>query len=376
MRIEKIETFVLSHELDQSFYFSQFQYDRRTVCLVKVTLDDGLFGWGEGYGPAGVVKAGIEFFSPLILGQDPLHTENLWQAMYRRSVDHARRGVLLSSISALDIALWDLKGKVLNQPVSVLLGGCRRESVLAYATGMYFTETDNLSRELASEAASYAEEGFRAMKMKVGLGREVDLANVSAVRQAIGDEIDLMIDANHAFTVSEAGRLAEGIAPLGIRWFEEPVSPEDYAGYHELRQKTSIPIAGGECEYLRSGFLTLFQNRCVDVAQPDPCAAGGITETKKISSLAQTFGVDFAPHCWGSCIALATSLHLLSNWSPVPGRLLEIEPVLEFDRTRNRFREEMGSLSTRLEEGRLKVPDGPGLGLEIDENFVRRFREE
>ena len=374
MRIEKIECFVLSHELDESFFFSQFRYDRRTICLVKVTLDDGTHGWGEGYGPAHVVRAGIEFLTPLLIGKDPLQQEILWNDMHRRSLDYARRGVLLSSLSAIDIALWDIKGKILKQPVSVLLGGRRRESVLAYATGMYFRETADLPRDLAKEAAGYADDGFRAMKMKVGLGIVSDVANVNAVRDAIGARIDLMVDANHAFNVREAVELASEIAPLRIRWFEEPISPEDYAGYREIRERTTIPIAGGECEHLRAGFLTLFQHRSVDIAQPDPCAAGGITETKKIASLAQTFGFDFTPHCWGSCVALATGLQLISNWQPAPGRMHDPEPILEFDRTQNRFREELGSISTKLHDGRLEVPSGPGLGLEIDEDLAKRFR--
>jgi D-galactarolactone cycloisomerase len=374
MEVEKVECFVLSHELDSSFYFSQFRYDRRAVCLAKITLDDGRYGWGEGYGPAKVIKAGIDFLSPLILGRSPLEQEKLWQAMYLRSLDHARRGVLLSAVSALDIALWDVKGKILGQPISVLLGGRRRESVKAYATGLYFTEVENLPSQLAQEAVGYRDEGFEAVKMKVGLGIEADTENVCAVREALGSDVELMIDANHAFSLTEAVRLAERVEPLKIGWFEEPISPEDYDGYRELRTRTKVPIAGGECEYLRFGFLHLLRNRCVDFAQPDPCAAGGITETKKIADMAHTFGVELAPHCWGTCVALATSLHLLSNWDPVPGRLMQREPVVELDRTQNRFREEMGTISLDLVEGKIAVPNGPGLGIDLDEEMVSRYR--
>ena len=160
---------------------------------------------------------------------------------------------------------------------------------------------------------------------------------------------------------------------FNIAFFEEPLSPEDYEGYHELRQRSPIPIAAGECEYLRHGFLRLFNHRSVDIAQPDPCATGGITETKKIVDLAQTFGVDFAPHCWGSCIAVATSLHLLSNQDPGPGRLFNREPILELDRTQNLFREELGFPKFSLVQGRVQVPDGPGLGIEIDEALLQKY---
>ena len=195
MKISTIEPFVVSHKLEREFYFSQWRYDTRTICLVKITCDDGTFGWGEGYGPAEVVKAGIEFFRPLLIGRSPLETESLWRMMYLRSLDYARRGILLSALSAIDVGLWDLKGRILGQSVSVLLGGRRRRSVRTYATGMYFTETESLSKRLAAEALGYREQGFDAMKMKVGLTVEKDIENVKAVRQAIGSDIDLMIDA-------------------------------------------------------------------------------------------------------------------------------------------------------------------------------------
>jgi D-galactarolactone cycloisomerase len=373
MVIDKIEAFVLSHDLGESFFFSQHDYDTRTVCLTRITLDDGLTGWGEGYGPAFPIKAGIEFLSPLILGGNPLAQEDLWRVMYLRSLDHARSGVMLSALSAIDIALWDLKGKILGQPISVLLGGRKRDAVRCYATGLYFTQSGDLPAKLAEEALSYKQQGFGAMKMKVGLGVNRDVENVCAVRETIGPEVALMVDANHAFSFREALKLAEMLEPLEIGWFEEPLSPEDYEGYRELRRRSRIPIAAGECEYLRHGFLRLFERSCVDIAQPDPCAAGGITETKKIGDLAQTYGVDFAPHCWGSCVAVATSLQLLSNWDPDPGRLFSREPILELDRTENLFREELGSPSFVLEQGHVQVPEGPGLGIEIDEGLLNKY---
>jgi D-galactarolactone cycloisomerase len=372
MVIDKIEAFVLSHKLGESFYFSQHQYDARAICLVRITTDGGLAGWGEGYGPAFPVKAGIEFLGPLVLGGDPLEQEKLWRVMYLRSLDHARSGVMLSALSAIDIALWDLKGKILAQPISILLGGRKRESVRCYATGLYFTQSDDLPAKLAEEAACYQQQGFEAIKMKVGLGVDQDVENVRAVREKIGSEVALMIDANHAFSLPEALELAEILEPLKIGWFEEPLSPENYEGYRELRRRSRIPIAAGECEYLRHGFRRMFESGCVDIAQPDPCAAGGITETKKIGDLAQTYAVEFAPHCWGSCIAVATSLHLLSNWDPEPGRLFNREPILELDRTENRFREELGSPGFNPERGRLQVPQGPGLGIEINEDVLHR----
>ena len=260
MKISRIETYVAEQQLDRPFYFSQFEFQTRQICLVKVVADDGTYGWGEGYGPATVVKAGIEFLAPLVIDEDPLQVETIWSKMHLRSLDYARRGVLVAAISAIDIALWDLRGKLLGQPVSVLLGGRRREQVRVYATGLYFTESDNQVGALVEEAQRYASQGFSAIKMKVGLGVETDLRHVRAVRQAIGRDIELMVDANHAYSLNEALSFARQIEPLGISFFEEPVSPEDYEGYRDLRQQTSIAIAGGECEYLAGRFPSALEH--------------------------------------------------------------------------------------------------------------------
>lgn len=373
MKILKIEPIVLSDKLDESFYFSQWHYSERTICVVKITTENGLVGWGEGYGPASVISSGIEFLSQFVIGKSVLNNEGIWQEMYRRSLDFARRGVLLSALSAIDIALWDLKGKILGQPVSVLLGGRKREVVQAYATGMYFTETDDLPQKLAEEALSYKEKGFKAMKMKVGLTVERDVEHVKRVREAIGSDIRLMVDSNHAYTLNEATRLASKIEKYDISWFEEPLSPEHYDSYAELRKRTSIPISGGECEYLRAGFYQLFKNNSVDIAQPDICAAGGITEVKKIITMAQTFGVDFIPHSWGTGIALSAALQVLCNLDITPGRLIEPDVLMEFDCTKNGLRDNLVSPIIKAEDGMVQIPDAPGLGIEINEDVIDHY---
>ena len=370
MSVAKIETFVAEEQLDTPFYFSQFGFDRRQICLVKVTAADGSYGWGEGYGPARVIQAGIEFLEPLVMGTDPLQVEAIWSKMHLRSLDYARRGVLVAAISAIDIALWDLRGKLLGQPVSALLGGRRREQVKVYATGMYFTETDDLIASLVDEAQRYVCQGFQALKMKVGLGVETDVKQVRAVRRAIGDDVALMVDANHGYSLSEAVSFARQIEPLNIAFFEEPVSPEDYDGYRELRLRTSIPIAGGECEYLLAGFRHLLSQRCVDIAQPDICSAGGLSEVKRIVALAQAFQTNVIPHSWGTGIAFAAGLHLVSTLDPVPGRLRMPEPLLEMDRSENALRENLTRPRFRVEDGKVRVPKTPGLGVDVDPDYL------
>ncbi|MCY4062777.1 MAG: mandelate racemase/muconate lactonizing enzyme family protein [Chloroflexi bacterium] len=373
MKIERIETYVVEQELDTPFYFSQFEFRSRQICMVKVIAADGSYGWGEGYGPATVVKAGVEFLAPLVLGEDPLQVEAIWSKMHLRALDYARRGVLVAAISAIDIALWDLRGKLLGQPVSTLLGGRRREQVMVYATGMYFTETDDLTSKLVEEARLYAAQGFRAVKMKVGLGVETDVTHVRAVRAAIGADVQLMVDANHAYSLSEALSFARQIEELDIGFFEEPVSPEDYEGYRELRQRISIPVAGGECEYLLAGFRQLLSRRCVDIAQPDICGAGGLTETKRIAALAYAFQTNVIPHSWGTGIAFAAGLHLVSTLDIVPGRLRMPEAMLEMDRSESALRENLTQPKFAIEEGRVAVPDSPGLGVDVDPDYLAQY---
>lgn len=375
MLIKRIETFIVQQKLETPFYFSQWDYDTRQVCLVKVTAADGTYGWGEGYGPAGVVKAGIEFLAPHVIGQNPLHVETIWQTMYRRSLDYARRGILVASMSAIDIALWDLRGKLMNQPVSVLLGGQRRDRVKVYATGLYFSDGDNLAVRLADEARGYVEQGFKAIKMKVGLGIQMDIDHIRAVREAIGDGTDLMIDSNHAYSRPEAFELARQAEPYNIAFFEEPLSPEDYEGYRELRQRTTIPIAGGECEYLVHGFRHLLVDPCVDIVQPDICAAGGLTEVKRIASLAYTFHTHVIPHCWGTGIAFAAGLHLVSTLDMIPGRLLMPEPLLEMDRSENPLRDQLTQPVFQVSDGYVDVPTAAGLGIDVDDDLLAEYQQ-
>lgn len=371
--ISKIETYVLKDTLEKSFFFSQWEYSERCICIVKITCSDGTYGWGEGYGPANILESGIEFLKAQVLGENPLHNEVIWNKMYRKTLDFARRGVLVASMSAIDIAIWDIKGKLLNQSVGSLLGGVQRKYVVPYATGMYFTEKDNLTKDFEVEAKLYLEKGFKAIKMKVGLGIAKDVNNVKHLRSIIGYDIKLMIDSNHAYTYTEALELSKKLEKYEISWFEEPVSPEFYEQYAELRQKTTIPIAGGECEYLRFGFHQLLKNKSVDIIQPDICACGGLTEAKRIASLASTYGVDIVPHTWGSSIGIHVALHFISNLESLPGRMFSPDFLLEFDQTENALREELTFPKLEMKNGKIQVPSSPGLGLEVNEDELHKF---
>ena len=373
MTIDKIETYILKDTLSKSFFFSQWEYSERCICVVKVTASSGEYGWGEGYGPANVLEAGIELLKPIIIGLDPLENEVIWNQMYRKTLDFARRGTLVASMSAIDIAIWDLKGKILGLPVSTLLGGAHRTEVRPYATGLYFTSHDNPSQEFDEEAQKYISQGFKAIKMKVGLGVEEDYKNVKRMRELIGDDIQLMVDSNHAYNFREAVQLAKKLEPLNISWFEEPLSPEFYTQYKELRSKTSIPIAGGECEYLRYGFHQLLRNNSVDIIQPDICASGGLTEAKRIAALASTYGVELIPHTWGTSIGIHVALHFIANLESMPGRMKRPDFLIEYDQTENALREELTFPAIEMKNGMIKIPNRPGLGIDVDEEVLMKY---
>ncbi|NME67808.1 mandelate racemase/muconate lactonizing enzyme family protein [Flammeovirga aprica] len=373
MKIVDITPYVLSQELETPFYFSQWHYASRKICLVKVTLEDGTYGWGEGYGPADMIKTGIDFLKGFIIGENVLENEKIWQIMYLRTLDFGRSGIFNSAISAIDVACWDCKGKVLQQPVSVLLGGVKNPIIHPYATGFYFTDSPTLEDDLIKEANYYKEQGFRAAKMKVGLGIEKDVYYVNLLKNALGDDVKLMIDSNHAYNYREALELCKRIEHLNIGWFEEPVHPEDFKGYKALRENTHIPIAGGECEYLKHGFKRLFENDSVDIAQPDICATGGLTEVKRIATLAQSYHKDIVPHSWGTWIAISAAIHFVANLDQNPGRMFRNAPMIELDRTENPLRDDVIEHHIEVINGEIKVPELPGLGIEVNQKYLNKY---
>jgi D-galactarolactone cycloisomerase len=281
MKIKRVRTHILEARLSQPFAYSRAWYDTRTAMLVEIETDDGLIGWGECYGPARMTAAVVDAVAPWLIGEDPLATDVLWRMIYARLRDHGQKGVVIQGLSGIDIALWDIKGKRFGLPVHQLLGGAARTKVQAYATGLYRRRSGDPLRYLPEEAAGYAAEGFSAVKLKVGFGIAEDAAVTRAVREAIGPGVTLMVDANHAYDATAAIRLGRLIEPCDIGWFEEPVPPEDIAGYRAVKAALAIPIAGGECEFTRHGFRELFAAHALDIAQPDTCAAGGLSECKR-----------------------------------------------------------------------------------------------
>ena len=380
MKITDLRVHVLQSPLDQPFAFSQGWVDRRSATLVEVATDSGLTGWGEAFAqglePPQIAAAVVEHaLRPLVLGANPLDIEVLWHRMYHQTRDYGRKGSVVAAISAVDIALWDLAGKHYGEPVHRLLGGAFRDRVEPYATGFYRLRGHGESERLADEARAHFEAGFRLMKVKLGYGVDDDMAVIRAVARAVeGKGVTLMVDTNHAYGRAEALRLGYALDELDLRWYEEPVAPEDIDGYCELRARLRTPIAGGENEHTLHGFRELLGRHAVDIAQPDVGSCGGLTAARHIVALAQANGIEVNPHVWGSAVAQAASLHLIAALPVAHHSVFARAPVLEYDRSSHPFRRELVTEPIGLVDGAVPVPQSPGLGITLRADTLDRFR--
>jgi D-galactarolactone cycloisomerase len=380
MKITGVEVHVLKSPLAEPFAFSQGWVRQRSATLVEVITDEGVTGWGEAFAqglePPEIAAAAIEHaLKPLLIGADPLATEVLWHRMYHATRDYGRKGSVVAAISAVDIALWDIAGRARGEPIYKLLGGAFRDRVEPYATGFYRIKGQGEAARLAEEAVRHHEAGFRLMKVKLGYGVEDDIACMQAICRAIqGRDVTLMIDTNHAYGRAEALRLGRALADCKLRWYEEPVVPEDLRGYVEMREKLTMPIAGGENEHTMYGYRELFAAGAVDIAQPDLGSCGGITAARHIIALAQSHGVAVNPHVWGSAIAQAASLQLIAALPVAHHSLFAQEPVFEYDRSSHPFRQHLITEPILQQGGWVTIPDGPGLGVEIDRAALEKYR--
>lgn len=380
MKITSIDIHILKSPLATPFAFSQGWVRQRSATLVEVHTDEGVTGWGEAFAqglePPEIAAAVIDAaLKPLVVGADPRDTEVLWHRMYHHTRDYGRKGSVVAAISAVDIACWDIAGKALGLPIHQLMGGAFRRRVRPYATGFYRISGQGEAERLADEAIRHYEAGFSAMKVKLGYGVPDDLECMRAIGRAVqGKPITLMVDTNHAYGRAEALRLGRALEEYNLRWYEEPVAPEDLAGYVEMRAKLDIPIAGGENEHTLYGFRELLAAGAVDIAQPDVGSCGGITAVRHITALAQAHGVPVNPHVWGSAIAQAASLQVIAALPVAHHCLFAGEPILEYDRSSHPFREQLVARPLEQVDGWVDIPSRPGLGVEVDRNTLDRYR--
>ena len=386
MKISSIKSHVLRYELDKELGYSQQYYKHRTAHLVEIETDEGITGWGECFGPGNIALANKyiveKVIQPLITGEDPINKEYIWHKVYNLLRDSGQKGMPIQALSGIDIALWDILAKKAKMPLYQLLGGKTNNKIPVYGYGMMLQKksVEELCELFKKEANQIKEKNFKAMKMKVGLGPKEDLKLVSAVREAIGDDFKLMVDANHAYNKNDALYVGRGLDEMEIYWFEEPVAPEDYDGYKELKEKLKTNIAGGEAEFTKYGWNELIKNNCIDIAQPEVCGLGGITEYLKVSALAQSNFIPIVNHVWGSALSVAVNLHLLTSLPDMPGGLFPTKSMLEFDTTeKNIFitdlAEEKFSILDQVKDkdGFASPLENIGIGINPKKEFIKEY---
>jgi len=338
--------------------------------VVEIFTDDGFVGIGNAALAPQVTKQTIDLYlKALLIGQNPWDVEFLWQHMYRKTMAFGRKGIGMVAISALDIALWDLMGKSAKQPVYRLLGGRTKSRIPVYASRLYATELG----ALAAEADRYKNEGYKAMKLRFGWGpvdgaegmrRNVEL--VRTVRDAVGNDIDVMADAYMGWTLDYAKRMLPMLEPFQLRWLEEPVIPDDIQGYAELKSYGRIPIAGGEHEFTLHGFRDLVEAHAVDYIQFDTNRVGGITQARKIAALAEAYAVPVIPHA-----GQMHNYHIVMASLNSP--MAEYFPLVDVE-VGNELFWYLFAGEPKAKDGFISLEDEvPGIGLTINETNLQDF---
>ncbi|MEB3370130.1 mandelate racemase/muconate lactonizing enzyme family protein [Saccharopolyspora mangrovi] len=374
--VTEIETFPLEFVLpDGGYGASKVINAARVATIVKVTTSDGVAGWGESFGPPRLTAPFLAEQAGDLLGRPADIRED--HILDRVSVGYhlSGSGLHIAAASGIDIALWDAQARTFGVPVAQLLGGRLRDRVDAYASSGYVTATRDLG-EFRERMAAHADEGFTAAKIKIGISPAEDRARTAITRELMGDDGLVIVDYNSNNTRASLQRSLARIRDLDPHWVEEPLPPDDAEGWRSLRD-LGLPLSGGEALYTRFGFRDPIAEQRFDIVQPDVAKCGGFTEAQAIRQLAATWNLQLSPHCWGTGVAQAATLQLLSAVPRAPFGMAGGTPLLfEFDRGFNPLRERTLATPIKPENGTVAIPDGPGLGVTIDENWLRANRLE
>jgi D-galactarolactone cycloisomerase len=336
----------------------------RSSTLIRVDTDEGFYGLGSASGNGELIEFIVSrVLKPLLIGMDPTQIDQVWDVAYVRGghKEFGTRGVGVVALSGVDVALWDILGKVRGLPLYQLLGGKVRDKVPVYATALYPEEPAKVARR----ARGFADQGFHGVKVKVGFDLDQDIRIVRAVRQELGKDFIVMTDANQGYSLDVGIKAAQAFADAGAYWLEEPLFVEDIAGHAILRERGNTPIAVGENLNMTCAFENFILRGAVDFIQPDVARAGGVTEIRSIAALAAQHKVPVSFHTWGDAVALAASVHLSAA--------IENCIVMELDYTYNPLREELLLEPIKLQSGYLAPSDKPGLGIELNPEALRRF---
>lgn len=369
-RITEIHIHKLAGEITERFGWSLGWTKRRTATLVEVRTDSGITGWGDGFfGGEHLLR-----HPEKVIGRSPFEIEAIYDALRPpMEMQRRRQGQVCGG---LDTALWDIAGQALNLPVARLFGQVHRDRVQAYCTALYRKDWPDLARGLADEACEWKRQGFKTVKMKVGFGPDLDHEIVTAVREAVGADCGLAIDANCAYDSSTAQALGKRLEQSNIKWFEEPVLADNFDGYRRLRAACSIPLAGGETLDADQLLRDYIQPRLVDILQPE-VEIVGLTGARRVSLPAWLNHIQIVPHNWGTTVRTVAILHWMATAPPITEALATPPALFEFDRTEHPFRDAVVENKVHLlPDGCVPLPAGSGLGISINTDAVARFREE
>jgi D-galactarolactone cycloisomerase len=333
----------------------------RVTSLVLVLTDGGEVGIGSAYSHPALVQVVVQQLSDLLQGADVQNVEAIWEKMYGWTRWFGRKGAAMSALGGIDVALWDLRGKLAGKPVWQLLGGTEA-SCPAYASALLWNTFDGL----AAEATRHLERGLRRMKMRLGRDEDYDIRAVQTVRKAIGPQHDLMCDASMRYHLALARRMGQTFADNRVFWFEEPFPPEDLDSFAALRSTVAVPIAAGENEFGAQGFRELIERRAVDIVQADASRCGGITELRRVADMTGKAGLKLAPHSWSDAVAIMANAHVVAA---TPHAL-----TVEVDQTGNPFVDDLLVEPLFIKDGRLQLSNKPGLGVELNLAVVDRLR--
>lgn len=376
MKITDIAFIALSAPLadGKAYGMSKLLATGRQSTLVRLTVENGTEGYGEAWGMPAVNKAYEPFLAGYLVGTNVFDIEHAFGRILARHYHFGIQNQMMAAISGIDMAAKDAAGKLLDLPVSRLIGGRRLDRVPFYASGGYLTETPEADFQPQIEAMASA--GYKAVKIKIGLSPESDEARVSLARRILGPSVDLLVDINANYTLDIARESIARLEPYGVGWVEEPLAPADFAGLARLNGLTRIPIATGEALYTVFDFKRLTDSGAADILQPDLSLCGGFWQGRKIAELAEANHVRLSPHVWGGAVGLAAALHYVAALPAYPHSDNIPKPVLlEYDLGHNPLRSDLLKEPLLPEDGFIRVPDGPGLGIEVDPEMVARHAE-
>lgn len=368
IKITDVIAHPLTQKLPKSTVTSWGTYEHVSLVLVEIRTDAGINGIGETlarFAPKAYAELINNTLRPRLIGK-PVHEISAHWNNMRRALSGRCGGMLIEAIAGVDIALWDILGKAANMPLWMLLGGQGRTSIPVYAASINWVE----DAEADAELDAYLDAGFPRIKIKTGKQVKESCHRIERLRKRAGDAAELCIDSNWAYNLDGAIEVAKALEDNGYFWFEEPLNPEDEAGYEELRKRTTVPLAAGESNYTVDQAQRLVQNRTLSVLQPDIARSGGVTETRRMAEMAHACGVGYAPHIGMSGIVCETaSIHVASAMPNL--RMMECHSDISPFKTELA---DIASASQRQKDGELSVPTGPGLGLDINWDVVERLR--